>query len=143
MLGHSASYRVVEKRFQHSETIHRQNHSVLPSVKKLSKDIIRSIDPSFRDVPNYIRDNDRYWPYFKNYIGAIDSTHIAIYVSQGEQVRFIGRKEYHTINIMAVCDFNICFTFVWADWEGSTHDTRIFMEALRTRRLNFPQPPGG
>ncbi|XP_057746403.1 uncharacterized protein LOC130965658 [Arachis stenosperma] len=138
------SYRMIEERFQHSgETIFRQCHHVLSCVKKLAKNIIRPIDPSFGDTPKYIMDNDRYWPYFKDCIGAIDGTHIAIHVHQDEQVRFIGRKGNTTTNVMAVCDFNMCFTFIWAGWEGFAHDTRIFMEALRTKKLNFPHPPEG
>ncbi|KAF7812422.1 putative nuclease HARBI1 [Senna tora] len=31
----------------------------------------------------------------------------------------------------------------WVGWEGSTHDTRIFMEALRKPHLKFPHPPQG
>ncbi|KAL4300390.1 hypothetical protein AHAS_Ahas17G0196100 [Arachis hypogaea] len=31
----------------------------------------------------------------------------------------------------------MCFTFIWAGWEGSTHDTRIFMETLQTKKLKF------
>ncbi|RYR49559.1 hypothetical protein Ahy_A07g036069 isoform B [Arachis hypogaea] len=144
MLGQGASYRMLEERFQHSgETIFRQFHHVLSCVKKLAKNIIRPIDPSFGDTPKYIMDNDRYWPYFKDCIGAIDGTHIAIHVHQDEQVRFIGRKGNTTTNVMAVCDFNMCFTFIWAGCKGSAHDTRIFMEALRTKKLNFPHPPEG
>ncbi|XP_016196079.2 uncharacterized protein LOC107637150 [Arachis ipaensis] len=87
MLGQGASYRMLEERFQHSgETIFRQFHHVLSCVKKLAKNIIRPIDPSFGDTPKYIMDNDRYWPYFKDCIGAIDGTHIAIHVHQDEQV---------------------------------------------------------
>ena len=44
---------------------------------------------------------------------------------------------------MAVCDFNMCFTFAWAGWEGTAHDTRIFLEALRRPELKFPHPSGG
>ncbi|XP_057730612.1 uncharacterized protein LOC130945943 [Arachis stenosperma] len=119
------------------------NFIIFYRVKKLAKNIIRPIDPSFGDTPKYIMDNDRYWPYFKDCIGAIDGTHIAIHVHQDEQVRFIGRKGNTTTNVMAVCDFNMCFTFIWVGWEGSAHDTIIFMEALRTKKLNFPHPPEG
>ena len=42
---------------------------------------------------------------------------------------------------MAACDFNMCFTFAWAGWEGTAHDTRIFLEALHRENLHFPHPP--
>ncbi|XP_052620836.1 uncharacterized protein LOC128126768 [Lactuca sativa] len=62
--------------------------------------------------------------------------------SQKDEVKYIGRKGYATQNIMIVCDFNMCFTFVWTSWEGTAHDTRIFNEALQRPDLNFPYPTG-
>ena len=44
-----------------------------------------------------------------------------------EQIPYIGRKCIPTQNIMAVCDFDMLFTFVWPGWEGTAHDIRIFM----------------
>ncbi|PKU63860.1 hypothetical protein MA16_Dca010778 [Dendrobium catenatum] len=44
---------------------------------------------------------------------------------------------------MAVCDFNMCFTFVAAGWEGSAHDARIFKHVLRSPTYNFPTLPYG
>ena len=79
----------------------------------------------------------------KDCIGAIDGTHVRASVPQKDEVKYIGRKGYATQNIMAVCDFNMCFTFVWAGWEGTAHDTRIFNEALQRPDLNFPYPTGG
>ncbi|KAG5235433.1 protein ALP [Salix suchowensis] len=37
--------------------------------------------------------------------------------------------------------FNMQFTFVWAGWEGSAHDARIFMEAINNNNIKFPKPP--
>ena len=44
---------------------------------------------------------------------------------------------------MATCDFDMCFTFVSAGWEGSAHDARVFLHAIQTPELNFPNPPEG
>jgi len=60
-----------------------------------------------------------------------------------EQAKYIGRKGYTTQNIMVACDFNKCFTFVWAEWEGTAHDMRIFNQLLQRPELNFPHPKGG
>lgn len=64
-------------------------------------------------------------------------------ISPHLQVPFIGRKGYPTQNVMAACDFNMLFTFVWAGWEGSAHDTRIFNNALNSDHIKFPKPPTG
>ena len=53
----------------------------------------------------------------------------------------MGRKGMATQNVMAVCDFNMCFTFAWVRWEGTAHDARVFLEALRRPKLGFPHPP--
>ncbi|KAG8503181.1 hypothetical protein CXB51_001041 [Gossypium anomalum] len=76
-------------------------------------------------------------------IGAIDGTHIAAILPPNEQIPYIGRKCIPTQNVMAVCDFNMCFTFVMAGWEGSVHDTRIFLDAIRDPKYKFPHPPNG
>lgn len=44
---------------------------------------------------------------------------------------------------MAACSFNMQFTFVWAGWEGSAHDARIFIEAINNTNIKFPKPPEG
>ncbi|XP_059286958.1 uncharacterized protein LOC132040337 [Lycium ferocissimum] len=44
---------------------------------------------------------------------------------------------------MVVCDWDMCFTFVWPGWEGTAHDARIFDQALRRQNLNFPHRPSG
>jgi len=144
ILGQGATYRNVEERFQHSgETVHRQFDRVLKATRKLGNDIIRHVDGNFRDVNDYIHGDDRYWPYFKDCIGAIDGTHVAVLVPTDSQIPFMNRKRYTSTNVLATCDFNMCFTFVLIGWEGSAHDIRILMEALRNPSLKFPVPPEG
>ena len=40
---------------------------------------------------------------------------------------------------MVACSFDMQFTFVWAGWEGSAHDTRIFYEAIGNTNIQFPR----
>ncbi|XP_076906996.1 uncharacterized protein LOC143563317 [Bidens hawaiensis] len=44
---------------------------------------------------------------------------------------------------MATCDFDMCFTFISIGWEGSAHDTRVFINATQDSKFNFPHPPEG
>jgi hypothetical protein len=44
---------------------------------------------------------------------------------------------------MAACSFDMQFTFVWAGWEGSAHDTRIFYKAIGNTNIQFPRPLEG
>ncbi|PPS01184.1 hypothetical protein GOBAR_AA19479 [Gossypium barbadense] len=111
-------------------------------------DAIRYPKYKFPHPPNgkyYLVDSG--YPQMKGYLGpyrgAIDGTHIATILPPNEQIPYIGRKGIPTQNVMAVCDFNMCFTFVMAGWEGSAHDTRIFLDAIRYPKYKFPHPPNG
>nr|XP_033510943.1 uncharacterized protein LOC117275744 [Nicotiana tomentosiformis] len=141
--AHGAGNRLVQEIFQHSgETIHRHFHSVLKAIGKLARDIIQP-HPSYNDgVGDHKPCNQRYLPFFKDCIGALDGTHVKARLPQGQEIPYIGRKGYPTQNILAVVDFNMCFTFAWVGWEGAAHDNRIFGEALRRPELNFSHPSG-
>ncbi|CAH9121683.1 unnamed protein product, partial [Cuscuta epithymum] len=93
-----------------------------------SRDLLVPKDPDFKDIPPQIANDDRYMPHFKNCIGAIDGTHIAITVPEEDQLRYRGRKGIPTTNVLAVCDFDLLFTYVLTGWEGSAHDSRIFLD---------------
>ncbi|XP_050897585.1 uncharacterized protein LOC127104449 [Lathyrus oleraceus] len=144
VVGHGVGNRMIQERFQHSgETVSRHFHRVLRACLKLSMKYIKPEGPTFHDCHSKIKNDQRYWPFFKNAIGAINGTHVSCVVNANEQTRYIGRKGYPTQNIMAVCDWNMCFTFVLAGWEGTAHDARVFDQALTNVNLNFPHPPPG
>ncbi|KAK8957066.1 hypothetical protein KSP39_PZI000735 [Platanthera zijinensis] len=144
ILSQNETMRAASERFQHStETICRYFFIGIKSLVRLSKEIIKPIDMQFRDAQSHIRRDERYMPYFKDCIGAIDGTHVDARVPVEDQVAYIGRHGTTTQNVMAVCDFNMCFTFVVAGWEGSAHDSRIFNRAITDRNSNFPHPPPG
>ncbi|XP_073354934.1 uncharacterized protein [Aegilops tauschii subsp. strangulata] len=76
VVGHNQRFRVVHNTFRRSmETIFRYFKQVLYAVGELRGEMIRS--PTGR-TPTKIRTSPRWYPYFKNCIGAIDgSTHDA------------------------------------------------------------------
>ncbi|KAM3325312.1 hypothetical protein P3S67_000437 [Capsicum chacoense] len=139
--AHGAGNRMIQEIFQHSgETVHRHFHSVLNVVSKLARDIIRPRLNYNDGIGAHKPCNERYLPFFKDCIGALNGTHVKARLPQGQEIPYIGRKGYLTQNILVVVDFNMCFTFALAGWEGSAHDNRIFREALRRQELNFPHP---
>jgi hypothetical protein len=64
-------------------------------------------------------------------------------ISIENQILFIRRKGVLTQNIMATYSFDMQFMFLWARWEGSAHDTRIFLEAIDNKNIKFLKPPEG
>jgi hypothetical protein len=76
MVGAPQSVRQAEERIEMSlRTVHSMFHKVLKCVVKLAADIIKPVDPQFRTMHHRLR-NPRFYPYFKDCIGAIDETHV-------------------------------------------------------------------
>ncbi|KAK5817844.1 hypothetical protein PVK06_022772 [Gossypium arboreum] len=142
ILGTGAKVSQCRERFQRSgSTISQYFAIVLEKVSRMATDLIALKDPFFSSIPEQIRNDSRYMPHFKDCIGAIDGTHIAAILPPNEQIPYIGTNS--TKNVMAVCDFNMCFTFVMAGWERSAHGTRIFLDAIRDPKYKFSHPPNG
>nr|XP_034591814.1 protein ALP1-like [Setaria viridis] len=143
VIGAPQSLRQVEDRFVRSlETISRTFDKVLTSVLRLAVDIIKPKDPEFKTVHQRLR-NPRFSPYFDNCIGAIDGTHVPVVVPNDKVVQHTGRHGYPSQNVLAVCDFDMRFTFVVSGWPGSVHDMRVFSDALTKYGDRFPHPPSG
>jgi len=141
--GAPQSLRQVEDRFTRSlETICRKFDKVLESVNKLAVDIIKPKDPEFKNVHPRLQ-IPRFTPFFDNCIGAIDGTHIPVVVPSNKVVQHMGRHGYTSQNVMAICDFDMRFTFVVAGWPGSVHDMRVFKDAIDKFGDKFPHPPEG
>ncbi|KAK5772210.1 hypothetical protein PVK06_048489 [Gossypium arboreum] len=144
ILGNRESNSNATERFQRSgETVSRIFTDMLHIFARMGIDTIKPTEGQFKEVPNHIRHDTRYWPHFKDCIGAIDGTYIKACISPSYQIPYIRRKGEPTQNIMAVCDFNMCFIFAFPGWEGTAHDSRIFLQALRKQELKFPHPPPG
>jgi hypothetical protein len=143
IVGAPQSARQAEDRFERSlGTVHAIFYRVLECVVKLADDIIRLRDPDFSTTHPRVL-NPRFNPEFKDCIGAIDGSHMPCVVPADKFVQHLCRKGVTTQNVMAVCDFDMFFTFVLAGWPGSVHDMRVFDDAMTTYKDQFPHPPEG
>jgi len=143
MCGAPQSMRQADNRFERSlGTCSNKFNKVLSSVMKLAIDIIRPKDPQFSTIHRRLQ-SPRFAPYFDKCIGAIDGTHVPVTVPTEKVVQYTGRKGITTQNVLAVCDFDMRFTFVLAGWPGSVHDMRVFNDALEKFGDKFPHPPLG
>lgn len=142
--GAPQPFRQVRNKFKHSlETVSRKFSEVLECVNRMAADIIKPKDPHFTTTHSRIQDNSRFWPHFKDCIGAIDGTHIPVTIPLSEQPKYFGRHGYASQNVLAVCDFDMRFTFVVTGWPGSVHDTRILLDTLETYSQQFAHAPEG
>ncbi|XP_034594492.1 uncharacterized protein [Setaria viridis] len=138
VVGHNQRFRVINMTFRRSpETISLFFHQVLYAVGELRNKLI--VPPSTSVYPRIL--GSRRWnPYFKDYIGAIDGTHVLARVPLKMQAAFRGRKHTITQNVSAAVDFDFRFTYKLAGWEGSAHDALILSNALeRADGLTAPQ----
>ncbi|KAK2655998.1 hypothetical protein Ddye_009050, partial [Dipteronia dyeriana] len=72
-------------------------------------------------------------------VGAIDGTHVRVKVSRDDTPRYRGRKRYSTLNVLAACSFELKFTYILSEWEGTASYSRIKKNALtRKDKLIIP-----
>lgn len=90
-------------------------------------------------LPPIITDNPKLWPFFKDCLGALDGTHIHASVPPSARARYRNRKSGISQNVLAVCDFNMYFTYVLSGWEGSAADSTVLEDA---RSNDFRIPDG-
>lgn len=70
----------------------------------------------------------------------MDETHVCVKVPQELQGMYWNRHDNASLNIMAICDLNMLFTYIWNGAPGSCHDTAVFTMTQESDP-EFPLPP--
>jgi len=123
------SYRSLQEDFHHSmATLSRCIHEVMVGLLALHEEVVRVPDET-APVPRWIADNSKFAKYFHDCIGALDGSHVPAHVKGDEIEAYRNRKGTTTQNVLAVCDFDGQFIYIYAGWEGSAHDMRVLEEA--------------
>lgn len=141
MLSHNASYGDLQVFFGHcNDTFHNV-------MKQFFDIVVPALNLRFLKAPSNqvhpkIHGDNRFYPYFKNCLGAIDGTHIPVSVSPEQAAPFRNRKGTLSHNVMVVCNFDLNITYVSAGWEGSATDARVLRSAMNTPVGKFEVPPG-
>ncbi|XP_042939406.1 protein ALP1-like [Carya illinoinensis] len=118
-----------------------QRVTVMQALCRLAPQVIA---PTHVDgVAPYIEGNPRHYPWFEKCYGAIDGTYIDAWAPAEATNAYISWHHRVSQNVLAACDFDMRFTYIYAGWEGTAHDARIFMDALTRPGINFPWPPEG
>ncbi|XP_062581489.1 putative nuclease HARBI1 [Saccostrea cucullata] len=76
-------------------------------------------------------------------ISAIDGTHVGIKSPSFEEHVFVNRKNYHSINTMAVCDAKLKFINIVAKWPGSSHDSFVWNNSTLCQLFENKNIPRG
>jgi len=81
-------------------------------------------------VPPEIRQNSKFWPYFKDALGALDGSHIHSSPPANDRASYRNRKGFMSQNCLFGCSFGLQFIFAYTGWEGSATDARVYENAL-------------
>ncbi|CAL9007573.1 unnamed protein product [Prunus brigantina] len=112
-------------------------HKILKALNSIASDWMAKPGPA---VPSKIRESTRFYPYFKDCIGAIDGTHIPAMVRGRDVSSYRNRHGKISQNVLAACNFDLEFMYVLSGWEGSAHDSKLLHDALSRRNgLKVPQ----
>ena len=140
IVSNGVSNRATQEHFQRSgHTVSRCFHQVLDALLILHKQVVK-LPGATQPLDPRIADDEKYFPYFQDCIGALDGTHVDAFIQSEAQPPYRNRKGDLTQNVLGVCTFDLQFSFVYAGWEGSAHDTRVLDDAFL--RGEFSVPPG-
>ena len=138
-VGHGQGNQSVQERYQHSgETVSRCFHEVLNALMIVHLHYIQQPDKDER-LADKIKNNPKFTPFFDDCLGALDGTHIFAHVPPAESAPYRNRKGTVTQNVLAVCNFDLKFTYLLPGWEGSTHDSRVLLDAVNTKGFTVPK----
>eukprot|EP00256_Glycine_max_P058088 XP_014626108.1 uncharacterized protein LOC106796976 [Glycine max] len=138
IVGQNTRYCVIRNTFGRSQFATSENfHKILKALNSLAPDLM--VRPG-STVPAKIRESTRFYPYFKDCIGAIDGTHIPASVKGRDVSSYRDRHGNISQNVLAACNFDLEFMYVLSGWEGSAHDSKVLSVALaRKNGLKVPQ----
>ncbi|XP_048599871.1 uncharacterized protein LOC125579985 [Brassica napus] len=123
-LGLFDTVRDIGARYQRSLDTVQRKLDVLSALLKFTEDTLRPQEGEFAGVNPVLRNDYRYWPYFRDCIGALDGTHV----------------QDPTMNVLAICNFDMKFIYAYLGVPGRAHDTMVLTHCARDE-ASFLHPP--
>jgi hypothetical protein len=117
--------------------LYRCFHEVLLALLRLHEAYVRL--PAADDpIPPRITESTKYRLYFKDCLGTLDDTHIDAFISGEPTAPYRDRRGKLSQNVLAVCTFDLQFSYILAGWEGSAHDSRVLRDAITHHGFSVP-----
>lgn len=90
-------------------------------------------------TPREIRNDPRFYPFFKNVRAAVDGSHFHAFMpSADDALRHRDRHGGLTQNVLAACTLDLRFCYILSGWEGSAADGKLWEDA-RAKDLRIPE----
>ena len=90
-------------------------------------------------TPEHILKNPKWYPYFKDAIGALDGSHVPCCPSAADQASARNRKGWNSQNTLAAANWSTRFQLMVSGHDGSEADSAMYEKA---RIAFFRVPPG-
>lgn len=114
IVGQGSRYRTVRALFRRPlGTISDSFYTMMTALLSIYLEVVRELEYNVDSVPERIATNPKFYLYFKDCIGALDSSYIKAHVVR-ETKLYRNRKGDLSQNVLAVVDFNMLFTYVLA-----------------------------
>ena len=137
--GTSQSQTQMQYRFGKSKgSVSQKFGEVLEALFSFAHRVIWPKDENYSTIHHKL---SKYSPYFDGYIGALDGTHIPVEVSRNERDDYINRTGRTTQNVLAICDFDMQYTYIGVGMVEANHDMAILKKGLECPK--YPHPPRG
>ena len=72
---------------------------------------------------------------FRQAFGCIDGSHVPILCPSENSQDYFCYKQFHSLNVQAVCDYRGMFMDVECRWPGSVHDAKVFANSAISSKL--------
>ena len=89
-------------------------------------------------VPPEIHNQPKFWPFFKDALGAIDGSHLHCAPPIHDCSAYQNHKGFLSQNCLFACSFGLKFVYAYTRWEGSATDARVYEDAL-SNDLHIPE----
>lgn len=121
-------------------TFHKSMKRTGSALVKFMPDIIRwpSNAATIDDTARMFSERSQ----FQNVLGAIDGSHIHITAPKHFHQAYFNRKGFYSIVLLASCDSNLSFNYVWTGNPGSTHDATVLRSSDLFSNCNEKIPQG-
>lgn len=127
-LGNKSAYKQLATQFGVSEyTFIRCTDYIIGLLINKVSDMIRF--PEKDELPGIVGSFDDIGKYFPNVVGALDSCHLPVRVKKRERGSFYNYKNFHSIQLQAVCLPNRLFTDCFVGFPGHAHSAAVYRDS--------------
>ena len=103
-------------------------HKILRALVKLHLTVVYLLDAS-TPPSDHIMGNPKFAFYFSNCLEVFNGIYVDMHFSAIDQPWYQNRKQRPSQNVLAVCNFEMEFTYILPGWERSTHDVQVLQDA--------------